>query len=107
MAATAALPVTTMGLTMKTTFCAVALSALMLAGCQNMSTRENRALTGGALGAAGGAAVGALTGNSAVLGGVAGGAAGAAIGALTAPDEPKYRDRGRYHHERGRRGHWD
>jgi osmotically inducible lipoprotein OsmB len=44
-----------------------------------------RALTGGAMGAAGGAALGAIGGNPA-LGAVAGGATGAAVGGLTSPD---------------------
>ncbi|MBP2313594.1 YMGG-like glycine zipper-containing protein [Azospirillum soli] len=57
--------------------------ALVLAGCSNLNHREQRTLSGGAIGAAGGAAIGALTGGSAVMGGVIGGAAGAAVGALT------------------------
>jgi hypothetical protein len=44
-----------------------------------------RALVGGGIGAAGGAAVGALTGGSPLAGAAIGGAGGAAIGALTAP----------------------
>jgi hypothetical protein len=39
--------------------------------------------SGGAIGAAGGAAIGAITGGSAVTGALIGGAAGAATGALT------------------------
>ncbi|MGX9964078.1 hypothetical protein ACVFYP_12160 [Roseomonas sp. F4] len=60
-------------------------SALLipLAACEGLSRREQRALSGGALGAAGGAAVGALTGGSAVTGALIGGAGGAALGALT------------------------
>ena len=54
----------------------------LLAGCSNMTQREQRALSGGALGAAGGAVIGALTG-SWVVGALAGGAGGAAIGAVT------------------------
>ncbi|MBU8545197.1 MULTISPECIES: hypothetical protein [Roseomonadaceae] len=54
-----------------------------LAACDGMSRREQRALSGGAIGAAGGAAVGALTGGSAVTGALIGGAGGAAVGALT------------------------
>ncbi|MBX6366600.1 MAG: hypothetical protein IRZ04_01395 [Rhodospirillales bacterium] len=53
-----------------------------LAGCSNMSEREQRALSGGALGAAGGAVIGAVTG-SWVAGALIGGAGGAAIGAVT------------------------
>ncbi|WP_137125831.1 hypothetical protein [Roseomonas sp. HF4] len=44
-----------------------------------------RALVGGGIGAAGGAAIGALTGGSPLAGAAIGGAGGAAIGALTAP----------------------
>lgn len=62
-------------------------SALLIAasitGCQNMSHQQQRALSGGALGAAGGAAIGAITGGSAVTGALIGGAGGAAVGALT------------------------
>ena len=59
-----------------------ALAVGVLAGCSNMSQREQRVLSGGALGAAGGAVIGALTG-SWVIGALAGGAGGAAIGAVT------------------------
>jgi osmotically inducible lipoprotein OsmB len=62
---------------------AVALLCLAaLAGCSNMTQREQRALSGGALGAAGGAVIGAVTG-SWVAGALIGGAGGAAIGAVT------------------------
>ncbi len=61
----------------------IVFGALVLAGCSNLSQREQRTLSGGAIGAAGGATIGALTGGSAVMGGVIGGAAGAAVGALT------------------------
>ena len=44
-----------------------------------------RAVTGGAIGAAGGAALGAIGGNPG-LGALAGGAAGAATGAFTSPN---------------------
>ena len=62
---------------------AVLLVAVSLTGCQNMTRQQQRALSGGALGAAGGAAIGALTGGSAVAGALIGGAGGAAVGALT------------------------
>lgn len=54
-----------------------------------MSEREQRALSAGAIGAAGGAAVGLITGGSAVTGALIGGAGGAAFGALTAKDGKK------------------
>jgi uncharacterized membrane protein len=65
------------------------LSILVLtASCSNLSDREQRTLTGGAIGAAGGAAAGWFFGAPA-LGAAAGGAAGAAIGGLTDwPNDP-------------------
>jgi osmotically inducible lipoprotein OsmB len=51
-------------------------------GCAHMTPTQQRALSGGAIGAAGGAALGAITGGSAALGAVVGGAAGAVGGAL-------------------------
>lgn len=62
----------------------VALGVLVLAlttGCAGMSTRQQRALSGGAIGAAGGAVLGAAAG-SPVTGAVVGGAVGTATGAL-------------------------
>lgn len=56
---------------------------LPLAACEGMNRQQQRALSGGAIGAAGGAAIGAITGGSAVTGALIGGAAGAATGALT------------------------
>ncbi len=57
------------------------LAVLTLSACGNTPT--DRALSGGALGAAGGAAVGGLAGGSGVTGALIGGAAGAAAGGLT------------------------
>jgi osmotically inducible lipoprotein OsmB len=54
-----------------------------VAACDGMSRTQQRALSGGAIGAAGGAAVGAITGGSPVTGALIGGAGGAAVGALT------------------------
>lgn len=53
------------------------------AACSGMTRGQQRTLSGGAIGAAGGAAIGALTGGSAVTGALIGGAGGAAVGALT------------------------
>ncbi|CAO3448487.1 hypothetical protein [Azospirillum argentinense] len=72
-----------MGRIMVKKLAVIVVGGLVLTGCSNLSHREQRTLSGGAIGAAGGAAVGALTGGSAVMGGVIGGAAGAAVGALT------------------------
>jgi len=52
------------------------------AGCAGLTDQQQRALTGGAMGAAGGAALGAITGGSAAIGAVIGGAAGAVGGLL-------------------------
>jgi osmotically inducible lipoprotein OsmB len=53
---------------------------LAMTGCANMSARQQRTLSGGAIGAAGGAAVGAVTGGSPAVGAGVGGAAGATTG---------------------------
>ena len=58
---------------------AVSLSAAVaLSGCSNMSTSEQRTLSGAAIGTAAGAAIGAMTGSAAT--GAAIGAAGGAAG---------------------------
>ena len=62
---------------------AVSLLALSLCGCSNLNTVQQRALSGGAIGAAGGLAITALTGGSLLAGGLIGATGGAAIGALT------------------------
>lgn len=63
----------------------VATAALTLAvtGCSGLSKQEQRALTGGAIGVAGGAAAGALIGGSVVGGALLGGGGGALLGAFT------------------------
>ena len=55
--------------------------SLAFGGCSGMSTTQQRTLSGGAIGAAGGAALGAIGGNAA-LGAAAGGAAGLVGGYL-------------------------
>jgi hypothetical protein len=63
---------------------ALALALIIpVAACEGMNRQQQRALSGGAIGAAGGAAIGAITGGSAVTGALIGGAAGATTGALT------------------------
>lgn len=58
------------------------ISALMLlAGCGH--TTGTRAVTGGLIGAGGGAALGSVTGLGAGTGALLGGAGGAGVGALT------------------------
>lgn len=59
--------------------------ALALAGCGERP--GERALSGGGLGAAGGAGVAALTGGSLLGGALIGGAAGAVAGAATSPNQ--------------------
>lgn len=67
----------------------IACTGILLAGVLALSacgySQGDRALSGGALGAAGGAAIGGLTGGSVLGGAVLGGAGGAAAGALTSP----------------------
>lgn len=60
---------------------AASLVAFALAGCGE--TRGERALTGGAIGAAAGAVGGAIVGFNPVTGALVGGAAGAVGGAVT------------------------
>ena len=56
-----------------------------LAGCSGMSGQQQRTLSGGAIGAAGGAGIGLLTG-APIAGALIGGAAGAATGAFCCND---------------------
>ena len=56
--------------------------AVLLAGCANMSEREQGTAKGAGIGALGGAVLGAVTGNSAGTGAVVGGAVGAVAGNL-------------------------
>ena len=68
----------------KLAFAVVAVSSLSLAACGE--TPGCRALTGAGVGAAGGAAIGALAG-SPVTGAIAGAAGGALLGAATSPNQ--------------------
>ena len=61
----------------------VAVLILTLTACG--TSKSERGVSGGLLGAAGGAGLGAVTGTSTLGGAVLGGAAGAATGVLTAP----------------------
>jgi len=69
---------------------AVFATALAVAGCG--TTPGERAVSGGLLGAGGGAAIGSLSGDAG-RGAVIGGVGGAALGALTAPPRYGYYDR--------------
>jgi hypothetical protein len=61
---------------------AMALLATFVAGCAGMSTREQRVLSGGAIGAGAGLGVAAITGGSLLTGAVIGTAAGAVGGLI-------------------------
>ncbi len=65
-------------------------SLLGLGACSGLDRREQRALSGGALGAGAGALIGAVTGGSAVTGALVGAAGGAAVGALTTDNGHKH-----------------
>lgn len=68
----------------KTSAGAVLLAALLMtSACSNMSERQQRALSGGAIGAGVGTVGGLLVGGNPVAGAALGGAAGAAVGAYT------------------------
>lgn len=64
---------------MKKSLAVVAL-LMMLTGCSGLSTREQRVLSGGAIGAGTGAVIGAVTGGSVLVGAAVGSAAGAVGG---------------------------
>jgi osmotically inducible lipoprotein OsmB len=68
---------------MTKTLSALAIAALMLGGCSDMTRQQQRALSGGAIGTAGGAAIAAIAGGPIWAGALAGAGAGAAIGAVT------------------------
>jgi hypothetical protein len=59
------------------------MSVLALAGCSGLNTQQQRALTGGAIGAAAGLGIAAVAGGSLLAGGLVGAAGGAVIGAVT------------------------
>jgi osmotically inducible lipoprotein OsmB len=60
---------------MKNPVVSILATALIIGGCSGMSYTQQRVLSGGAIGAAGGALIGAAAG-SAAIGAVAGGGAG-------------------------------
>lgn len=62
---------------------AAAVLSVGVTGCSGLSKQEQRALTGGAIGAGAGAAAGALIGGSVVGGALLGGGGGALLGAFT------------------------
>lgn len=68
----------------------VVLAAILLTATACGDTWGQRAVTGGGIGAASGAVLGAATGFNPLLGAVVGGAAGAGIGAATTPRQRYY-----------------
>lgn len=69
--------------------------ALGLAGCAGMSPRQQRTVTGGAIGAGGGALLTGIAGGRPAVGAVLGGAAGALTGYILGG-----RDEGERHRRR-------
>lgn len=67
---------------------ALSMGALLLGACGD--TWGQRAVTGGAIGAGGGALVGGATGLGILPGALIGGVAGAGLGAATAPKRRYY-----------------
>lgn len=59
---------------MKATISVIMAGFLLLAGCSGMSATEQRVLSGGAIGAGGGALIGAAAGSAAIGAAVGGGA---------------------------------
>jgi osmotically inducible lipoprotein OsmB len=70
--------------------------ALSTAGCVGMSPRQQGTLSGGAIGAGGGALIGGIAGGSPAVGAVLGGAAGALTGYIRGDPGA-----GRHHYRRG------
>jgi osmotically inducible lipoprotein OsmB len=63
--------------------CLVVLCTGSLVGCSNMTRQQQRMLSGGALGAAGGAAITAIVGGPVLLGAALGAGVGAVAGGVT------------------------
>ncbi|HJV65926.1 MAG TPA: hypothetical protein VJ550_09340 [Geomonas sp.] len=79
-------------------FLVVVVLALTAAGCVGMSPKQQGALSGGAIGAGGGALLGGLSGGRPAVGAVLGGAAGALTGYILGDrSEQQYP----HHHRRG------
>jgi hypothetical protein len=71
--------------------------AVSLFGCSGMSPRQQSTLSGGAIGAGGGALLGGISGGSPAVGAVVGGAAGALTGyILGGQGEPRHKYRRGY-----------
>jgi hypothetical protein len=68
---------------------------ISLSGCAEMTDEQQRMLSGGTMGAAGGAALGVLTGGSALLGAAIGGAGGVVGGALVSQHQKAKASKGK------------
>ena len=66
----------------------ILMTAILLSATACGDTWGQRAVTGGAIGAAGGAGVGAVTGVGVLPGALIGGVVGAGVGAATTPTNP-------------------
>jgi osmotically inducible lipoprotein OsmB len=80
-------------------------ATLALTGCAADRHERRAAVKGALLGAAGGAAISAITGGDVAAGAALGAAGGAAVGAITHDDHdrPAYDDRGRRYRQDGYR----
>lgn len=83
-------------------FAILAVAGVLVAGC-SLNQKERRAVMGGAIGGAGGAAVGDLTGVGLMNGALLGGAGGALLGAVTAPEGKRVEH---HHHHHGKPKKW-
>ncbi|CAG0936815.1 hypothetical protein [Geobacter sp.] len=70
-------------------FVAIAALVSVTAGCAGMSQTEQRTLSGGAIGAAGGALLTGIAGGNAAVGATLGGAAGALTGYILGESKKK------------------
>jgi len=78
-------------------FLTVVILAVSTFGCVGMSRQQQSTLSGGAIGAGGGALLGGISGGSPAVGAVLGGAAGALTGYILGDQgEPRHRHRGGY-----------
>jgi osmotically inducible lipoprotein OsmB len=78
-------------------YCAIALLSMFTFGCTGMTSQQQRTLSGGAIGAAGGAFITGVAGGNAAVGAALGGAAGALTGYVLGEQ-----DTGRHHHKKKR-----
>jgi osmotically inducible lipoprotein OsmB len=78
-------------------YLAVVLLTACLSGCAGMSRQQQSTLSGGAIGAGGGALLGGISGGSPAVGAVLGGAAGALTGYILGDQG----DGGRHRYRRG------